>query len=149
PSSWNVQAGGPVILRTSDTVHYPLDGPGCDDEFASLLPSGGHLVYINGDGRTEPYTVTLFHQLRCLDIYRREYIADPPPEKPSPLIRHCMNYLRQMVLCHPNMGLESVHRTRGSVTSQPHDAVCNDWARIYEEAEQNWRAQRRFHQHSG
>lgn len=100
-------------------------------EFQSLIPSDGHLVYSTdpSDGSTQVFTPTMFHQLHCLDIIRRDYVA----RHASVGSERCLNYLRQTILCQSDLRLESA---RASVS--PHlvsfsgDYTCNDWSIVYE-----------------
>ena len=120
-------------------------------DFANSLPSGGHLVWIrpeaNATADPEPYTVTLFHQLRCLDIVRQGYTK--VPEEPSPrLLHHCMNYLRQTILCRPHLLLEPVTTSNGLVSDAGYDGICYDWEAVYQEAERNHKAYTEWKQNS-
>ncbi|CCM06168.1 uncharacterized protein FIBRA_08409 [Fibroporia radiculosa] len=130
----------PVGMHIGHTEHYQHNTSEGIAEWAKLIPAGGHVVYIDddddgGDGsRPRAYTVTLFHQLKCLDVIRAQYAA---PQVPAPpLLRHCMNYLRQSVLCRPNLRIESVKNSVGTAI-RSYDAVCRDWTTVYEEAQRN------------
>ncbi|EGN92253.1 hypothetical protein SERLA73DRAFT_191368 [Serpula lacrymans var. lacrymans S7.3] len=107
-------------------------------EYAHLMPLSGHTVYVSENPGEAPdvYTVTLFHQLKCLEIIHREYLDPSLPLIPSALLSHCLNYLRQTILCRPNLRLESV-TTRSAKSAQGYEAVCRDWTEVYEEAERN------------
>ena len=126
-------------LRVGFTQHYKIDAPDSDVEWSKLIPAGGHYIHIrNETGEIKKYTVTLFHQLKCLDVIRQQY--NGASEAPlSPLTLHCMNYLRQSLLCHLNIGLESAKNFRGTVSST-YDVVCNDWTELYKEVERNQKA---------
>lgn len=135
-----VPHGDPVAIMIADTVRFDLRSEEGMADFANSLPSGGHLVYIRPEGNAtaepEPYTVTLFHQLRCLDVIRQGYTK--VPEEPSPrLLHHCINYLRQTILCRPSLLLEPVTTPMGLVSDAGYDAVCRDWEAVYKEAERN------------
>ncbi|RDB25882.1 Oxidase ustYa [Hypsizygus marmoreus] len=133
---FSVTPGDPVALRYSATTRYQLDNADSAAEFVSLLPNGQHTVYIDDDeGPAQPYTVTLFHQLKCLDIIRRDYIS-PPAHPLSSTTRHCLNYLRQTILCRPNIGLESTKNSQGTA-ARSYESVCADWSEVYKEAERN------------
>ncbi|KAJ6450729.1 hypothetical protein C8R47DRAFT_956351, partial [Mycena vitilis] len=81
------------------------------------------------------YTVTLFHQLRCIGIIRAQYKL--APDAPiSSRTEHCLNYLRQTILCKPNFRLESVDNEFGH-TDHSYETVCRDWTALYREAERN------------
>lgn len=128
-------------MHVDNSAHYVVDSDEGAEEFANLLPSGGHVVHVGEEPST--YTVSMFHQLRCLDILRKEYIIEPP-RPPSPLAEHCMNYFRQMFWCHPNLRLESMryppyieNHSPAGATTQGYDTVCNDWRTLYNEAEKN------------
>ncbi|KZT21746.1 hypothetical protein NEOLEDRAFT_1138941 [Neolentinus lepideus HHB14362 ss-1] len=141
---WMRSAKKMVGMRISNTVHYSLDTAEAAEEFSKLLPSGGHLIHLDPDkANREPenHTVTLFHQLRCLDIIRQEYIGQEENSTPSTMTHHCMNYLRQTIMCHPNLRLESVRFPTGpkSTTTQIYDAVCDDWREVYVAAENNYK----------
>lgn len=135
----------PVALRLSSTSHYQLDGSNTSlAEFSALLPDGGHTVHIdNNHGRPEVYTVTLLHQMKCVDIIQAYYVNTERPSKQplSTLARHCLNYLKQTTLCRPSLGLESIQTPEGHAV-RSYEAVCNDWSAVYAETERNqnvWR----------
>ncbi|KAF8155880.1 hypothetical protein B0H34DRAFT_798974 [Crassisporium funariophilum] len=133
----------PVAMIVDTTAHYQLDAEDSSEEFFSLLPSGGHAVYVADEsGNPKKHTVTLFHQLKCLDIIRREYIRDPP--RPVPMdTQHCMNYLHQTLLCNLNTGVESTKNALATA-SRSYQSVCKDWTEVYKEAERNQQAYREF-----
>ncbi|KAJ7602492.1 hypothetical protein DFH06DRAFT_1258701 [Mycena polygramma] len=137
PLSFRVAFGDEVALRVITAKRYGLGEDG-DEEWSKILPSGGHLVHITEDvsGVPEAHTVTLFHQLKCLDIIRTQY-KSLPSEPISPHTRHCMNYLRQTLLCQPNLRLESVEDEFGLSDRNFYDTVCRDWTAVYSEAERN------------
>lgn len=130
-------------MRMTGSTRYKLGTSEGAEEWAKLMPSGGHLVHIAAPNpqspTTETYTSTLFHQLKCLDIIREQYISRPVQVPPPGLTRHCMSYLRQTFLCRPTLWLESTKNARG-VASRDYDAVCRDWTKVYEEAERNYDA---------
>ena len=107
------------------------------EAWKKLLPSGGHLIHLtNPDGTLSTYTVAMFHQLRCLDILQSAYM-DEGSHRESPLAQHCMNYLRQTMLCQMDLRNEEQGLTP---THNGVDALCYDWENIYEEAEKNFEA---------
>ncbi|KAG1748966.1 uncharacterized protein EDB91DRAFT_1111695 [Suillus paluster] len=120
-------------MRVDQTAHYSVVTDEGGEEYAKLIPRGGHAVNITDPetGQSHTYTVTLFHQLKCLGIIRDNYAAARPP---SMITRHCMNYLRQSILCHPNMRIEPAVNNLGSAV-RGYDAVCRDWTKVYEEVD--------------
>ena len=127
-----------VAMRITDTSHFQLDTEEGISEFAGLLPSGGHLVHTTSEtGDIEVQTVTLFHQLKCLDIIRQELTQLPSPPSPK-LVDHCMNYLRQTILCKPSLLLEETFSVLAMPSHAGYDVACRDWEAIYEEADRNY-----------
>ena len=121
------------------SAHYQYNTTEGAEEYARLLPSGGHTIFLDhgqsgGLTHSAVYTVTLFHQLKCLDIIRQQFaaITDGSPA----LVQHCLNYLRQIILCYPNLRLEPATNAAGNAM-RGYDTVCRDWKVIYEEAERN------------
>ncbi|KAF4564754.1 hypothetical protein EYR36_002693 [Pleurotus pulmonarius] len=125
-----------VAMRVATGSRYGLE-PDANEEWDRILPKHGHLVHIASTPTStpEPYTVTLFHQLKCLQIVREQYLS-PPSSPIAPRTRHCMNYLRQTLYCRLNMGLESVEDAEGRA-ARDYDAVCRDWTKLYDEADRN------------
>ncbi|KAJ7077412.1 hypothetical protein B0H15DRAFT_789665 [Mycena belliarum] len=105
------------------------------ESWHNLLPEGGHIVHASGaDGVVQTYTVALFHQLRCLEILHDAYV-DEGSHLTSPLAAHCMNYLRQTILCQMDMRTE----VQGSIfTYNGFDQLCYDWEVIYDAAQKNF-----------
>ncbi|KAE9400825.1 hypothetical protein BT96DRAFT_919284 [Gymnopus androsaceus JB14] len=121
-----------------ETARYQIQGPDADKEWAALYPYGG-IIHL-GSSPT-PYTPSMFHQLGCLDIVRKEIIhvqGSPVKIKPSQLADHCSNYLRQMMLCRSDIALEYCVG-KPHVDVFPETYTCQDWRRLYEELEKNHR----------
>ncbi|KAF9556154.1 hypothetical protein CPC08DRAFT_711400 [Agrocybe pediades] len=135
--SFDVPSMDLVAMTITDTTHYDLNDEGSVD-FASLMPSGGHTVHIAAPGSEVPetFTVALFHQLKCLEIYHREYLK-PVPRQVTAELRGCLNYLRQSLLCHADTRLESIKNDEVKASKQ-YDTVCRDWTQLYEAAEKNY-----------
>ncbi|TFK55501.1 hypothetical protein OE88DRAFT_627480 [Heliocybe sulcata] len=144
-NTWVIAPLDPVFMAHEDSVHYDVDTPAGIAEWNATLPSGGAVVHLGQSFR--PFTLSLFHQLRCLNIVRDWLTSGRPggaleeerPKADLPLARHCMNYLRQMVLCRADLTLEPVRSPTGAartVSEVLHK--CHDWAPIYEEAERNY-----------
>ncbi|KZV81916.1 hypothetical protein EXIGLDRAFT_844187 [Exidia glandulosa HHB12029] len=121
-----------IVIQLENSVHYPVDGAFADEGWASLVPGNG-TVRVNGT----PYLLGVFHELRCLDLLRRQLrdTATVPFNVSSPAgrrARHCMQYLRQMVLCRANTRLELVtglYEEHNVIWEQ--DYVCRDRRGLY------------------
>jgi hypothetical protein len=122
-------------MNIEPTKHYQLSGHNADAEWAALAPHNG-IVYL---GRhRQPYSISLFHQLRCLDIIRRDMILGSD-DADGKLSRHCLNYMRQMVLCRADLALDPVLGRALEARVRPDTNQCVDWRRVYEALERNQR----------
>ncbi|KAI0325287.1 hypothetical protein GY45DRAFT_1330469 [Cubamyces sp. BRFM 1775] len=143
PRAWPLPPLATVYLAHEDSYHYAVDTALGIAEWNVTLPRGGATLYLGDDAR--PFTLALFHQLRCLNIIREvvvDFFNDPSPDakiKRFDMIHHCMNYLRQSVICRGNVRLENVradldpHLTVWDVTH-----TCKDWSAVYKAAEDNY-----------
>ncbi len=134
--TFDVKFDAPVAMHIDDTSRFTMDEDGAKD-YAALIPPEGHIVHMTDGTQWPPkkYTVTLFHQLRCLGAIHRLSMK-APTSQPTSLDHHCMNYIRQSVLCRPNLRIEPVKNIVGTGV-RAYDAVCRDWSKIYEEAARN------------
>ncbi|KAG2154511.1 uncharacterized protein EDB93DRAFT_166394 [Suillus bovinus] len=131
--SLQIDFGDPVWMRIDQTAHYSAHTDEGGEEYAKLIPRGGHTVQIKDaeTGENRVYTVTLFHQLKCLGIIRDDYAEKRPP---SSIARHCMNYLRQSISCRPNIRIEPTVNNLGTAV-RGYETVCRDWTKLYEEVD--------------
>lgn len=102
-----------------------------------MVPGDG-LVYLGEHKR--PFTVSMFHQMRCLDVIREELVRERVGDSdvPSPLTRHCLNYVRQMVLCRGDMHLEAFQYPNNKDPIDKEGLYeCRDWEAVYDAARRN------------
>jgi Mycotoxin biosynthesis protein UstYa len=78
----------------------------------------------------------MFHELQCLDNIRQALIDK---ENQNEIVHHCMNYLRQMTLCHSHTALESVGwDSPPKVVDLTRSLYqCRDWTALHDEAATN------------
>ena len=142
--SWLTKPLPIAHLPMENTVHYDLGTDlGILEWNNATLPGPNHdgVVWLTmKGGERKPFTFALFHQLRCLNIVRESLMArrHPPYTNPSRLAIHCMNYIRQMVLCRGDLSMESARHPVGPntvVSDVTH--VCRDWSVIWDEVEGN------------
>ncbi|KAF5347293.1 hypothetical protein D9756_009977 [Leucocoprinus leucothites] len=98
----------PVLQLVDANGHY---GMSADVEWATLLPSN-HATGIHLDPTHErPYFISAYHQISCLNTLRKLYVnpgwADDTRKKDT--AHHCLNVLRQAVLCNGDTTLEPSH----------------------------------------
>lgn len=115
---------------------FQLDTPDGAREWAAIVPKDG-IIHL-GPYR-QPYSISMFHQLRCLDIIRNETVRDPrDTDKPTELAKHCLNYLRQMVTCRGDLEMESFQFASNKNPIDLHGVYeCKDWEAVYTEAKRN------------
>ncbi|KAH9850980.1 hypothetical protein C2E23DRAFT_733937 [Lenzites betulinus] len=129
---WDVERK-PVAFQFDSGLHYGFNASAA---WGALVPGDG-LVYLGA--HHEPLLVSMFHQLRCLDILR-DQLTKPRSERTEQPTRHCMNYIRQMILCRGDTHLDP-YQYPSNV--RPVDANpirrCLDWRAVYEAVEANQR----------
>ena len=129
-----------AAIVVEDTVHYH---PNASSEWASLFPvgSGG---FVRLGPRARLFGVSMFHQLHCLDKLRRAVVHVPPTEWETWHTQHCLNYVRQMLLCAASVRLEPVKGDPGAgdeglkVDGLGLEHQCRDWSILRTEAERNY-----------
>ncbi|KAL1949587.1 hypothetical protein VTO73DRAFT_8468 [Trametes versicolor] len=143
PRTWTLPPLRTAHLSHEDSFHYALDTELGIAEWNVTLPKGGAVLRLGPDHR--PFTLSTFHQLRCLNIIRdtlimlyRDQSADVGPRRVR-LAEHCMNYLRQTVSCRADLRLENVRASVGAqVTVSDITHTCKDWTAVYRAAEDNY-----------
>lgn len=136
PESWPVERR-PVFQVSDSPTHFRLDTQDGIRQWQALVPNDG-VIYLGP--HMQPFTIAMMHQLRCLDIIRHELVTGKHTDAPSSvaeLSRHCMNYLRQMVMCHADTSLESFQYTARPGVDQHVISECNDWEAVYQDVREN------------
>ncbi|EMD36960.1 hypothetical protein CERSUDRAFT_95228 [Gelatoporia subvermispora B] len=139
--------GAPVALTLEDSRHYALDTPDAPAEYRSLYPGDG-LGFVRLGPQRRFFGLAMYHQLHCLDSLRgailgTHHMRSGGGEKEKRDVEHsahCLNYLRQSILCAADVTLEP-EVVRGSEDVEEGlgvTHVCRDWSRVYDFAERNW-----------
>lgn len=143
PRTWPLPALRTVQLSHEDSFHYALDTELGIAEWNATLPKGGTVLRLGPDHRA--FTLSMFHQLRCLNIVRDTLVtlyhdrSTDVGHKRMRMAEHCMNYLRQTVICRADLRLESVRASSGpQVTVSDITHTCKDWTAVYRAAEDNY-----------
>lgn len=135
---WDIGDLGKVRMLSENTNRYQLDTEEGAKEWESLAPEDGGIIYQrNPDtGELKEYTISMFHQLRCLNLIRAELIQPSHfnSHKPNELVvKHCFNYLRQMILCRSDTYFENVRDPIGPHAADiTHVRTCKDWRKVYD-----------------
>jgi hypothetical protein len=128
-----------VYLNVENSVHYQLNSSTTDAQWAAMMPPNGGVVHVGPD--RQPFMPSIFHQLRCLNIIRKTYIAEETSTASGELkslSRHCMNYLRQTIMCRANLRLEPVVDPSSAHAVDPWGKLtCKDWRKAYSAHEKN------------
>ncbi|KII91606.1 hypothetical protein PLICRDRAFT_38403 [Plicaturopsis crispa FD-325 SS-3] len=138
-----------VALTLENSRHYPLDSPDADAEYRSLYP--GDLGFLRLGPNKRFFGVAMYHQLHCLDSLRMAITRGPEHDHRRdaefsgygkraqvPHVNHCLNYLRQTILCSADLTLEPEISPNEVGEGLAVTHVCRDWSRLYEYAEKNW-----------
>ncbi|RDX57168.1 hypothetical protein OH76DRAFT_1476613 [Lentinus brumalis] len=125
-----------VPVTIEESVHYPPLGAPTDQEWLSIAsPSYGY-IRLGPEDRT--FVITMFHELHCLRMINRALSKMPGATVDH--IKHCLNYIRQGILCEPDLTLEpgnfeerdfEVERIGGT-------HMCLNWDPLYEWVDDNY-----------
>ncbi|VDC03520.1 unnamed protein product [Peniophora sp. CBMAI 1063] len=129
----------PVALVMEESEHYGISHPDAREEWATTTATGFGYVRLGPDRRA--FALSMFHQLHCLRLLRAGLDGDYRPQIQGHF-RHCLNYLRQMILCQPDLTLEPHnvidHDPMMKGPTSVH--VCSDWREVYDAVEDNYAA---------
>lgn len=126
-----------VALTFEDSKYYSTSGLTAWSEWNLLdhFQQGHGFVRLGANGRL--FGVSMFHQLHCLQMIRLALINGPNDHS-----GHCLNFLRQAILCNSDTTLDPVY-TNGSVSGSSGLGVthiCRDWSQVYAYIEENQRS---------
>ncbi|GJE92373.1 hypothetical protein PsYK624_085270 [Phanerochaete sordida] len=122
-----------VLLLFDNWTRYKLNS---SLEWAALYPGNG--VVRLGPSQ-DPYTVSMMHQLRCLDQIRQD-LTQPKYSREIGRTRHCMNYLRETLMCRGDTMLDAYQYTH-KIKPVRVDVIrrCHDWREVYQNVAENQR----------
>ncbi|KAJ6498101.1 hypothetical protein C8R47DRAFT_318935 [Mycena vitilis] len=138
PEFWGIGEDALVGLPVQETEYYPVTGEDANRQWASYTPPGSGYLRLGSENRE--FALAMTHEDHCLRLIRG-VLADPsiPQARAMP---YCLNYLRQMILCMPNLTLEAPDKLSDSrnFTTSRHGSVhvCKDWRKVYVALEDNW-----------
>ncbi|KAI0942531.1 hypothetical protein AcW1_003135 [Taiwanofungus camphoratus] len=125
----------PVSMTVEESIHYPLLGIDSDDEWESASSAGYGYVRLGPEDRL--FAVTMYHELHCLRMLN---LAFSKTASTSAHIRHCLDYLRQGILCSPDLTLEPGHFEEKDfeVERMGSTHTCKDWSAVYPIMDENY-----------
>ncbi len=137
PEHWPLPHTDPVALVVEDSAHYPILGPDAREEWASSTPKGFGYVRLGPEHRA--FSVSMFHEYHCMRVLRDGLAGNYRPQTVTH-IGHCLVYLREMILCAPDLTLEPYDPLDRDFAAERVGAahVCNDWRQAYDGSSDNW-----------
>ncbi|KAJ7039529.1 hypothetical protein C8F04DRAFT_293453 [Mycena alexandri] len=140
PRAWPIPMAGPVLMPLENTVRYAINSPDAEQEWDALTPGDG-MIHLGEQRR--PFSISMFHQLRCISILRKEMLSAQKTGvvKPdSQLNQHCINYMRQMFFCAADTVLDVVLGPISHPLVVPEFFTCKNWEMVYDAVEKNQRS---------
>lgn len=131
-----------VALVTEETVHYRPYAP---QDWESMAPAGSR-GFVRLGPQKRLFGVSMYHQLHCL-LRLQQAAADSSGSDVSGTleggeVHHCLNYLRQALLCAANVRLEPLRRNRTSGALSTNgiglEHRCKDWTLVRREVKANF-----------
>ena len=85
---------------------------------------------------------SMFHQLHCIGLFAKETLVASEGWERDWHVQHCFNFVREMILCHPDLTLEPGNFLEKNYTVERTGAVhiCRDWTKVWEEVDKNFKA---------
>jgi len=139
PRAWPIPMAGPVLLPLENTVRYAIDSPDGEREWDAMTPGNG-IIHLGK--QRQPFSISMFHQLRCISLLRQEMLSAQKTNRTKPdseLNQHCLNYMRQMLFCAADTVLDTVLGPISHPLVVPEFFYCKDWQLVYDAAEKNQR----------
>ncbi|KAF7357608.1 Hydrolase-4 domain-containing protein [Mycena sanguinolenta] len=138
PEFWDIGDDTKVAFSVQETEHYPVTGRDAAEEWASYTPKGAGYLRLGPEGRE--FALAMTHEDHCLRLIRG--VLENPSWSKANAMPYCFNYIRQMILCSPNLTLESPDdfADARNFTSRRHGAVhvCRDWRKVHAALADNW-----------
>ncbi|KIJ53316.1 hypothetical protein M422DRAFT_775895 [Sphaerobolus stellatus SS14] len=131
-----MQFDKPVQMVLEESIHYSLEDPEADKEWLYNSPHGAGSYPAVAHGYDSIF-IALFHQLHCLRLFRSDMVKKEGHLGHS---QHCLNYLREAILCEADTTLEPGNfMTSNAIRDQNGIIkVCRDWRILYEEMQVTW-----------
>ncbi|KAA1475293.1 hypothetical protein DENSPDRAFT_883454 [Dentipellis sp. KUC8613] len=139
-----------VALTLENSHHYALNSSTAAAAFHSLYPAGS-LGFLRLGPHDRFFGLAMYHQLHCVDSLRRAILGLAPHGETrlgkmgkegwqEDHVGHCLNYLRQSILCAADLTLEP-EVVEGEMDAEEGlgvTHVCKDWSAVRGFAERNY-----------
>ncbi|KAI0056935.1 hypothetical protein BV25DRAFT_1478851 [Artomyces pyxidatus] len=132
------ELGSAVEMAVEESVHYSLFGPGSTEEWMHHSPYGYGVARLGPANRT--FYLSMFHQIHCLDYFRDDLTRPGGRGIRWGHTKHCMNVLREAILCHADLTLEPGDFATRAFTYDRQGAVhtCRNWNTVFEYTTRVW-----------
>ncbi|KAJ7119459.1 hypothetical protein C8R44DRAFT_624141 [Mycena epipterygia] len=123
-------------MVVEDTVRYRYPNSEAPKEWAYASPQGAGTYHARGQ---LSLFVSMLHQYHCIETFGQQLTRTRKASDWGHL-QHCLNYIREMTLCHPNLTLERGDFTRRNFTTERGGTihVCRDLEPVYDSLRSNW-----------
>ena len=121
-----------VLMRTNPvTARYNVTTAEAAQEWIVALPSGDgsyrlHTPPTPSEANRAVF-VAMYHELHCIQTFAVALVENTREQWPH--FRHCLNYIRQMAMCRPDLAVEAGRfvdeQFVGAAPGAVH--VCQDW----------------------
>jgi Mycotoxin biosynthesis protein UstYa len=135
----------PLLVNTVQTTfdcsaRYVLNSSQSHEVWSKSADSvTGGFVRLGDDYRT--FAVSMYHQLDCMAIFHSMLIRFTQSPGGSAHMHHCLNYLRQSILCSADDTQEpplKVAELKNRGCALPFTRQCRDWTALYSFSSTNY-----------
>jgi len=140
---------GSVQATFDCSVRYELNNNVSSEVWSKSTDTrSGGFVRLGDDYRV--FAVSMYHQLHCLSALQTAMTTKTSGSSSSPMdihVQHCLNYLRQFILCSADDTVEPVvtlSRLESQRCPPPFTRKCRNWEKLYEFSATNYLE---FHQY--
>ncbi|KAK7688203.1 hypothetical protein QCA50_008573 [Cerrena zonata] len=118
-----------ALMTVEESVHYPVLGSTSDKVWSSITSSSYGYIRLGPEHRL--FDTSMSHELHCLRVLNLALGESHIPETKH--IQHCLNYIRQGILCDSDLTLEPGDFEERDLTVEKVGAtyVCRDWSLWY------------------
>ncbi|KIJ55043.1 hypothetical protein M422DRAFT_152677, partial [Sphaerobolus stellatus SS14] len=133
----------PASLTLQESIRYGSNSsdPVVFAEWDTLVQyPGGFGRAILGPERRE-FLMTFYHQLHCVREIQKALVNHNDISAPPFHVKHCLDYLRQTLLCSAADILEpgDFLERNWTIERRGGDLTCWDWELVYQDLDDNWR----------
>ncbi|KAA1476443.1 hypothetical protein DENSPDRAFT_785091 [Dentipellis sp. KUC8613] len=127
-----------VKLEVEESIHYEMAEAEGESDWLYSSPRGAGAFRYGPDHRSAFSAMT--HQMHCVQGFGRQLVSSIANDDDWTHLTHCLNYMRQMILCQADLTLEPGDFSTRNFTEDRGGAtyVCQDWNAVYETLQANW-----------